>query len=125
MDTQPQPKEIESLMVEKRLFKPSQETIENSNITRFMKAHNISDYEELLKKAEDYEWWWQENAGVIDWFEPWDKVVDESEKPFFKWFTGGKTNIAYNALDRHIKTKKDKIAYIWEGTRRGQENNIP
>jgi len=116
MNTQKQPKEIESLLNEKRLFKPSQEVIDKSNINKFMKENNIDDYEELLKKAEDYEWWWGKNSGIIDWFEPWNKVIDESEKPFFKWFCGGKTNIAYNALDRHIKTpKKDKLAYIWEG----------
>lgn len=114
METQ-QPKEIESLLKEKRIFKPSQEVVKNSNIGKFMEEHEIKNYSELLEKARDYEWWWQENAGVIDWFEPWDKVVDESKKPFFKWFTGGKTNITYNALDRHIKTKKDKIAYVWEG----------
>ena len=116
METSQKPKEIEALLKEKRLFKPSQKVVDNSNISKFMKEHNIKDYEELLKKAEDYEWWWSENAGIIDWFSPWDKVVDESNKPFFKWFCNGKTNIAYNALDRHIKTpRKDKIAYIWEG----------
>ena len=116
METHPQPKEIDSLMNEKRLFTPSKEIIENSNITRFMKEHNIRDYEELLEKAKDYAWWWGENAGIIDWFTPWNKVVDESNKPFFKWFTGGKTNIAYNAVDRHVKTpRKNKLAYIWEG----------
>jgi len=116
METHPQPKEIDSLMNEKRLFTPSKEIIENSNITRFMKEHNIRDYEELLEKAKDYAWWWGENAGIIDWFTPWNKVVDESNKPFCKWFTGGKTNIAYNAVDRHVKTpRKNKLAYIWEG----------
>ena len=111
-----QPKEIEALLKEERVFKPSQELVENSNIYKFMKEHNISSYEELLEKAKDYEWWWREHADIIDWFEPWEKVVDESNKPFFKWFIGGKTNIAYNAVDRHIKTwRKNKIAYIWEG----------
>ena len=46
--------------------------------------------------------------------QPWGKVIDESQAPFYKWFVGGKFNIVNNCLDRHIKTAvKDKIAYIY------------
>ncbi len=46
----------------------------------------------------------------------WDKVLDDSNPPFYKWFVGGVLNVAYNALDRHVKTsRKHKLAYIWEG----------
>lgn len=59
---------------------------------------------------------WAEKAEAIDWFKKWDKVIDDSNKPFYKWFQGGILNISHNALDRHIKTqRKNKIAYIWEG----------
>ncbi|MBW1743454.1 MAG: acetate--CoA ligase, partial [Deltaproteobacteria bacterium] len=51
----------------------------------------------------------------LHWFKKWDTVLNRSEAPFFKWFEGGKTNIAYNALDRHIKThRKNKVAIIHE-----------
>ena len=58
---------------------------------------------------------WEERAQEYEWFEPWDQVLDDSNKPFYKWFTGAKTNIVYNCLDRHVKTwRKNKLALIWE-----------
>ena len=46
----------------------------------------------------------------------WDKVLDDSNAPFYKWFVGGKTNIVYNCLDRHVATwRRNKLALIWEG----------
>ena len=69
--------------------------------------------EKSLKNPEKF---WAEKAEAIDWFRKWDKVLDDSNKPFYKWFQGGILNISHNALDRHIKTqRKNKIAYIWEG----------
>jgi acetyl-CoA synthetase len=69
--------------------------------------------EKSLKNPQEF---WAEKAKAIDWFRKWDKVLDDSNKPFYKWFPGGILNISHNALDRHIKTpRKDKIAYIWEG----------
>ncbi len=80
------------------------------------KAH-IKDWEELAERAgKDYEGFWAEMAGELDWFKEWDNVIEDSEKPFYKWFTGAKTNISYNCLDRHVKTeKRNKLALIWEG----------
>ncbi|MDU1360832.1 MAG: AMP-binding protein, partial [Cutibacterium avidum] len=47
---------------------------------------------------------------------PWDKILDDSGKPFFKWFTGSKTNIVTNAVDRHLDTaRRNKLALIWVG----------
>ncbi len=52
----------------------------------------------------------------MDWFEPWEKVFDDSNPPFYKCFVGAKTNIVYNALDRHVKAwRRNKLALIWEG----------
>lgn len=89
-------------------FVPSAEIINN--------AH-IPDYEAVYAQAQaDPEAFWAERANELDWFEPWDKVLDDSEAPFYKWFVGGKTNIAHNALDRHVNTwRKNKVALIWEG----------
>ena len=77
----------------------------------------IKDYDAVRAKAlEDIEAFWAERAQELDWFEPWEKVLDDSNAPFYKWFVGAKTNIVHNALDRHIKTwRKNKIALIWEG----------
>jgi acetyl-CoA synthetase len=77
----------------------------------------ISDYEALYARAKaDLEGFWAEQAEKLHWFEPWTQVLDRSQAPFYKWFVGGKTNIAYNALDRHVKTwRKNKLALIWEG----------
>jgi len=84
---------------------------------QFAAAANIQNQEELYRQAaEDLEGFWAEQARKFDWYKPWDKVLDDSKKPFFQWFVGGKVNIAYNCLDRHIKTaRRNKLALIWEG----------
>ncbi|MBW1897351.1 MAG: acetate--CoA ligase, partial [Deltaproteobacteria bacterium] len=67
------------------------------------------------KGRHDLEGFWEEAAEDLHWFKKWDTVLNRSEAPFFKWFEGGKTNIAYNALDRHINThRKNKVAIIHE-----------
>ncbi|HUW48088.1 MAG TPA: AMP-binding protein, partial [Patescibacteria group bacterium] len=72
-----------------------------------------AEWEKSIKNPQEY---WAEKAKAIDWFKTWDKVLDDSNKPFYKWFAGGVLNISYNALDRHLNTpKKNMLAYIWEG----------
>jgi len=108
-------KELDALLHEKRIFKPDKNFIENTNIKKFMDAHGIGSYDELLERARDTNWFWGELANEIEWFEPFHTVL-ESNPPYFKWFLGGKCNIVHNALDRHINTwRKNKVAYIWEG----------
>ena len=66
--------------------------------------------------AKDNLAFWAQEAENLHWFKKWDKVLDDSNKPFYKWFTGGKTNICYNCLDVHVKTyRRNKLAFIWEG----------
>ena len=109
-------KDLEVLLKEDRVFEPSEELIEQSNVKKWMDERNIKDYDELLEKSKDLEWYWGEVAKELDWFEPWDKVLDDSDAPFFKWFVNGKINITHNAVDRHMNTwRKNKVAYIWEG----------
>ncbi len=81
------------------------------------KQANVKDFDSLYKRSiEDREGFWAEEADKLDWFQKWDKVLDDSNKPFFKWFTGGKINIVHNAIDRHLTTwRKNKLALIWEG----------
>jgi len=78
---------------------------------------NVKDPEVLRKQAsQDIEAFWAERAGELTWYKKWDKVLDDSNKPFFKWFVGGKTNIVANAVDRHVHSwRKNKLALIWEG----------
>ena len=78
---------------------------------------NVKEYEELYKRSiENPEMFWAERAEELEWYQKWDRVLDDSQAPFYKWFVGGKTNIVHNALDRHMKTwRKNKLALIWEG----------
>lgn len=79
-------------------------------------AHAVN-WDELRTDAErDLEAFWAKEAAELDWFKPWDKVLDDSDKPFYKWFVGGQTNIVYNCLDRHVRTfRRNKLALLWEG----------
>jgi len=78
---------------------------------------NVKEYESLYRKSlQDPQSFWAEQAAELEWYQPWEKVLDDSNPPFFKWFVGGKTNIIHNALDRHMHTfRKNKLALIWEG----------
>ncbi|MHA1870951.1 MAG: AMP-binding protein, partial [Promethearchaeota archaeon] len=75
----------------------------------------MGKYEELYKKSiENPEEFWGKIAEEVFWYKKWDKVLDDSNPPFYKWFVGGVTNTCYNAVDRWLDTKKDQPAYIWE-----------
>ena len=108
--------DITVLMDEKRIFKPSEDFVKKTNVMQWMKDHDIKTLDELYKKAEDYEWFWEEmSKEIINFYEPYDKVL-EWNSPFAKWFVGGKYNIVHDALDRHAKgPNKDKVAYYFEG----------
>ena len=74
-------------------------------------------YRALHKHSiEQPEQFWGDVAKELHWFKPWSKVLDESKKPFFEWYKDGKTNLAYNCLDRHLGTATaNKAAIIFEG----------
>ena len=82
-----------------------------------VKKANIKDYDTLYKMSiENREEFWAKEARSLLWFKKWNTVLDDSEKPFYKWFVGGKINIVANAIDRHLKTwRRNKLAIIWEG----------
>ena len=75
----------------------------------------IESYKKAYKESlEQPETFWSREAGIIDWFKKWDKVLDDSNPPFFRWFVNGKLNASYNAVDRHVLGgKRNKVAYIW------------
>ena len=76
---------------------------------------NIGSYQQAYKESiEKPEEFWSKQAQVLDWHMRWDKVLDESDAPFYKWFVNGKINASYNAVDRHVlRNKRNKAAYIW------------
>lgn len=90
------------------IYHPPKEVIRN--------AH-IKDYDAVYKRSiEDPERFWSTEAKKLKWYKKYTKVLDDSEKPFYKWFTGGKFNIIANAIDRHLETwRRNKLAIIWEG----------
>ncbi|MCX8070125.1 MAG: AMP-binding protein, partial [Thermodesulfovibrionales bacterium] len=73
-------------------------------------------YEQIYKRSlEKPEEFWSEAANKIDWYKKWDSVLDDSNKPFFKWFKGGLLNTCYNALDRHVRQGRgSQIALIYD-----------
>lgn len=82
-----------------------------------VKNAHVPDYEATYAEAvADPLAFWAKRAETLDWYQKWERVLDDSNPPFYKWFVGGKTNIVLNALDRHTKTwRRNKIAIIWEG----------
>lgn len=100
---------------------PNTQSNNNLNIyypsDKILKNANVKEYDKLYKKSvKDLEGFWGEQAENLEWYKKWDKVLDDSNKPFFQWFTGAKTNIIQNAIDRHLTTwRRNKIALIWEG----------
>src|SRR5829696_10405251 len=64
----------------------------------------------------DFEGFWAQQAEALHWEQRWDRVLDWSNPPFAKWFVGGKLNVAYNCVDRHVEAGfGDQVAYHWEG----------
>ncbi|MFH1228184.1 MAG: acetate--CoA ligase [Planctomycetota bacterium] len=98
-------------MDEKRKFEPPKEV----SAKAFIKS--MDEYKKLYKQSiEDVEGFWGKYASELHWSKKWSKVRDSNfGKADIKWFTGGKLNVSYNCLDRHMKTNtKDKVAIIWE-----------
>jgi len=76
----------------------------------------LNDPEVYERAAADPQAWWVEQAEQLHWFSPWEQVLDDSNPPFYKWFTGGKLNVSYNCLDRHVEGGLgERIAYHWRG----------
>ena len=94
-----------------RIFKP------NRDFAKLARIKNMCEYEDLCYEADrDYEKFWGDLAKQkIDWFKPFDKVLNSDNAPFYKWFEGGKLNVSYQCIDRHLKEKKNKVAIIFEG----------
>ena len=72
----------------------------------------------------DWQGWWAAQAAKLDWFQPWDTVLDDSNPPFYKWFVGGKLNVSHNCLDRHVDAGNgSRVAFHWRGEE-GEERDV-
>ena len=101
---------LDSTLRENRVFPPPVEFAAEAHVG------SLAAYEELYARSvADPEAFWAGIAKELHWFAPWTKVLDWQE-PWAKWFVGGKTNLSYNCLDRHVLNgKRDKTAILWEG----------
>jgi acetyl-CoA synthetase len=96
-------KDLSALLTENRTFKPSKDFVKNAV------ANNAKVY-----KVKDRLKFWEGFAKELHWFKKWSKVL-QWDLPSAKWFVGGKTNMAYNCLDRHLAERRNKAAILWEG----------
>jgi acetyl-CoA synthetase len=102
---------IESILQEHRSFPPSAEFAQQATIPSLAVYHQLT----AKAKADPTGFWAELAEQELHWFAPWQNVLDWSNPPFAKWFDGGKINLSYNCLDRHLATRGDKPAIIWEG----------
>jgi acetyl-CoA synthetase len=101
------------------MWRPTAEYVERANVTRLMRSEDIGSYEELVRRSqEEPEWFWDavvRDLG-IEFFKPYDRVMDTSEGiPWTKWFVGGTTNLAHNCVDKWAERTPDAVAVAWEG----------
>ncbi len=102
-------------LLEQETFDPPSEFAENAL---------LSDPKVYDEAAADPVAWWERHAADLHWFEKWDTALDDSEPPFYKWFTGGKINASYNCLDRHVEAGNgDRVAFHWRGEE-GEERDV-
>ncbi|ELZ91664.1 acyl-CoA synthetase [Haloferax mucosum ATCC BAA-1512] len=99
--------ELEARLVEQEEFEPSAEFVEQANVS------DPAIYDEF---DENWPECWERAAEMLDWDVDYDTVLDDSNPPFYKWFTGGKLNVSYNCVDRHVENgDKNRVAIKWEG----------
>jgi acetyl-CoA synthetase len=97
---------LENLLRETRQFPPPAQLAAEANV-------KADAYEEAKRDRLGF---WERQARRLDWATEWDTVLDWSKPPFARWFVGGKLNMAYNCLDRHVSAGRgEKVAYYWEG----------
>jgi len=111
---------IESALNENRMFAPPEAFAAKASISTW------SQYQALYKESvQDPEKFWGGIARDLHWFKEWDRVRDWDNAPFAKWYVGGKTNLSYNCLDRHLNTwRRNKAAILWEGEPTGERRML-
>jgi propionyl-CoA synthetase len=83
-------------------------------------------FDEMYRHSlDDPEGFWAAAAAAIDWFEPFERVLDDSRAPFYRWFTGGRLNSCYNALDRHVERGRgDRLALVYDSPVTGETKSF-
>lgn len=101
---------ITSILIEDRVFKPS------ANFSKEAHIKSLSEYRKIYHSSmRNPQKFWSKVASELAWFKRWKKVLIW-KPPFAQWFVGGKLNVSYNCLDRHVSTwRKNKAAILWEG----------
>ena len=101
---------LETILREHRVFPPPEEFAKAAHIK------SLAEYRKMYQRSvSDPEGFWAEIARDLHWFAPWQKVL-EWDLPWAKWFVGGKINLCYNCVDRHVLNgRADKMAIVWEG----------
>ncbi|USZ68732.1 acetate--CoA ligase [Halorussus salilacus] len=105
--------ELEARLEEQEAFEPPEEFVEQANVSE------ESIYEEF---EEEWPECWERAADLLDWEEGYDTVLDDSNPPFYEWFTGGSLNASANCLDRHLDERGDEAAIEWVGEPVEEEN---
>jgi len=107
----------DAILTEERLFVPPADIVSAAHITSYMKSKGFEDYEVFYRWSLVHRFeFWDDQARELHWFEPWHTTFAWTTKPFFQWFVGGKLNIVYNCLDRHMQTAaRTRVAFFWEG----------
>jgi len=116
--TKAEKKAITSVLEEKRVFPPPEDFQQKAAI------RSLAEYKVLYDwSIKDPEGFWSDVANQLDWYKKWDKFLeyDFKDKPEVRYFVGGKINVSYNCVDRHLKTwRKNKAAIIWQGEPEGE-----
>jgi acetyl-CoA synthetase len=100
-----------------KFYEPPETLARDSNIMAYAREKGCDGFEELYDWSirNPQEFWAEMATRFLDWYEPFEQTLDESDAPFYRWFTGGKTNVVHNAIDRHVQgPNRDKKALIWE-----------
>ncbi|WP_232701311.1 acetate--CoA ligase [Halobacterium wangiae] len=98
--------ELEAHLAEQDSFDPPASFVEQANVS------DPGIYEEFEQNWPDC---WERAADLLDWNEPYDQVLDDSDPPFYEWFTGGELNASANCIDRHLDERGDEVAIEWIG----------
>ncbi|WP_276280503.1 acetate--CoA ligase [Halorussus caseinilyticus] len=105
--------ELEARLEDQERFEPPESFVEGANVS-----------DESVYETFEEEWpeCWEQAADLLDWNEEYDTVLDDSNPPFYEWFTGGELNASANCLDRHLDERGDEAAIEWVGEPTDEEN---
>jgi acetyl-CoA synthetase len=105
--------ELEARLEEQEAFEPPADFVEQANVS------DAGIYDEFEENWPDC---WGQAADLLDWYEDYDQVLDDSNPPFYEWFTDGTLNAAANCLDRHLGDRGDEPAIEWVGEPVDEDN---